>query len=270
MPEKRWKIGDGSRVDIPASECDIQISTGLPGRVKDQRGHRQGRLTVQEFAGFQICGGKRRQRRSIWLCKCDCGNFIASHVGFSKTLTQSCGCLYRDVLTDHGGTSKESSPELRKVHLAWRNQRQNCYCPTAVEYPTIGARGIKVCDRWVNDFRAFLEDVGLPPTLNHSLSRIDFDKNYEPSNVRWFSDKEQRKRLHAYIKRLKESAPPQEQPHKDLFILLVKQHPDANLERYCELFTGKTGIRTNRNTMHKNLKKLGLSRKEQRVALANS
>jgi hypothetical protein len=272
MPENTWKLGDGSRIDIPASDCALVPSTGVPHDRKDQRGHRQGRLTVQEFAGFQLSNAG--QKRPIWLCQCDCGNFITAHVGFSKTLAQSCGCLRSeyifDCLRDHGGASNDASPAKRKVHLAWRNQLQNCYSPNAIEYPTIGARGIKVCDRWINNFPQFLEDVGLPPTLDHSLSRLDFDKDYEPSNVRWFPKTEQRKRVAAYQKRLRANAPPKEQPYKDQLILLVKQHPEANLVKYAELLAAATGVRLHKGTIHKYLQNLGLSRKEQRAALART
>jgi hypothetical protein len=227
MPEKGWERGGGSRVDIPASECALQLSTGCPDRVKDKRGHRQGRLTVQEFVGFQI--SRNGQYRSIWLCVCDCGNYITAHAGTSKTLSRSCGCLFRDYVTecllDHGGTSNEASPAKRKAYLAWRNQMQNCYSPTAVEYPTIGARGIRICDRWLNNFPQFLEDVGLPPTLGHSLSRLDFDKNYEPSNVRWFTDKERRKRIGNYGKLLRDRIPKPEMQYKNELISLLSRTP---------------------------------------------
>jgi hypothetical protein len=57
---------------------------------------------------------------------------------------------------------------------------------TNEQYRDYGARGITVCDRWLNSFDAFVEDVGLPPTVeDYSLDRIDNDRGYEPGNVRW-------------------------------------------------------------------------------------
>jgi hypothetical protein len=59
------------------------------------------------------------------------------------------------------------------------------------DYRNYGGRGIKVCDEWIISFEAFFLHVGSMPTPDHSIERIDFNKNYEPGNVRWATKIEQ-------------------------------------------------------------------------------
>jgi hypothetical protein len=73
---------------------------------------------------------------------------------------------------------------------AWLAMRQRCQNPGNCNFPRYGARGIKVCDRW-QKFENFLADVGVRPTKDHSIDRINNEGGYEPSNVRWATRSEQ-------------------------------------------------------------------------------
>ena len=68
---------------------------------------------------------------------------------------------------------------------------KRCYNKNNNVYQYYGARGIKVCDRWLESFENFYEDMGDRPSSNHSLDRINNDGNYEPSNCKWSTQSEQ-------------------------------------------------------------------------------
>jgi hypothetical protein len=69
--------------------------------------------------------------------------------------------------------------------------RRRCSNPNFIGYEYYGGRGIKVCERW-DDFENFLADMGPKPSPAHSIDRYpDPNGNYEPSNCRWATPKEQ-------------------------------------------------------------------------------
>lgn len=73
----------------------------------------------------------------------------------------------------------------------WSKMKSRCYDTEDPGYKNYGGRGISMCDRWLNSFEAFYEDMYPRTSLNHTLDRINFDGNYEPTNCRWATRLEQ-------------------------------------------------------------------------------
>ena len=65
-----------------------------------------------------------------------------------------------------------------------------CTKPDNDNYLNYGARGITVCDRWLNSFEAFYEDMGERPK-GKTLDRINNNAGYAPNNCRWATIAEQ-------------------------------------------------------------------------------
>lgn len=126
---------------------------------------------------------RNQPRKAVF--KCRCGKELSIFIKDAKSKnTKSCGCIINHDKKKHG---MSNSVEYR----TWRHMLNRCYNPSTERYSTYGGRGIEVCQRWRYSFSNFYEDMGLRPTANHSIDRINNNGNYEPLNCKWSVPKEQ-------------------------------------------------------------------------------
>ena len=133
---------------------------------------------------------KRANGLVMWLCYCECGTErLVRSSDLTTGHSQSCGCLSKEALSLQRLKHGHSKDGKSKTYKAWKNMLQRCRYEKDKYYEIYGGRGIKVCDRW-KEFVNFLEDMGERPE-GKTIDRIDGDGNYEPSNCKWSTLKEQ-------------------------------------------------------------------------------
>ena len=118
------------------------------------------------------------------LYKCDCGKECEIRISSVKTgNTNSCGC----------GRYSSKYGLIKKIpeYRIWTDIKTRCYNKNHSSYSNYGGRGIKMCDRWLESFDNFFEDMGKRPSKKYTLDRINNDGNYEKYNCRWATQSQQ-------------------------------------------------------------------------------
>lgn len=157
------------------------------------------------FGRLMVLSTYKKNHHTWARCKCSCGKIVHKSSNKLKSgHTRSCGCLRverRGSGSITHGCSTKGNPNYRTgtaEYRTWAGIKRRC---SDMEDSRYGGRGIKMCERWQKSFSDFLSDVGVRPSPDHTLGRIDNDGHYKPGNVKWetFSEQAANKRSTRYI-----------------------------------------------------------------------
>lgn len=138
------------------------------------------------FGNYKIISNAENKHGHVrYVCECICGNIkIVNKSDLLRGHSKSCGCLSANLsksrFTTHG-------MRQHKIYKVWQNMKNRCSNTNVKDYPYYGARGITVCERWLNSFENFYEDMGDIPFKGAEIDRINNDGNYCKDNCHWIT-----------------------------------------------------------------------------------
>lgn len=133
--------------------------------------------------------------KQLYECLCDCGKTVYAYKNsIISGNVKSCGCYRLDKIRNLQLKHDKAHTRLYNV---WKDMKKRCYNPNSHSYKNYGAKGIKVCDEWKDNFIAF-HDWSFANGYDENaefgkctIDRINVGGDYSPENCHWVSLKEQ-------------------------------------------------------------------------------
>jgi len=149
------------------------------------------------YTGERYASGNKKYIPSKFICMCKCGAIIkVKKCNLASGHTKSCGC-YKSKLLTNRSTHRFTN---HKLYTRYNSMLRRCFDKKDDSWINYGGRGISICNRWADKnsikfnskkFMNFIYDMGFPSSNNHTIDRVNNSGNYEPSNCRWATQKEQ-------------------------------------------------------------------------------